>query len=73
MTDDARDYLIRQFDTAWMLTSFHLDGLTTQECLWRPAREGLHVHQDADGRWRADWPTGRVTSVMTSVRRALRG
>jgi hypothetical protein len=47
---------MRQLETAWKLTSFHLDGLTTDECLWRPAREGLHVHQDADGLWRADWP-----------------
>ena len=51
------DYLIRQFETAWKLASFHLDGLTTDECLWRPAREGLHVHRDADGRWRGDWPS----------------
>lgn len=50
------DYLIRQFDTAWKLTSFHLDGLTTGECLWRPARAGLHVHQLSDGSWRGDWP-----------------
>jgi DinB superfamily len=55
MTDDAR-YLIRQFETAWKLASYHLDGLTTEECLWRPAQKGLHVHQVADGRWRADWP-----------------
>ena len=54
---DARDYLIRQFETAWKLTSFHLDGLTTAECLWRPARDGLHVHHDPHGKWRADWPT----------------
>ena len=40
---EARDYLIRQLDTAWQLTSFHLDGLTTEECLWRPAREGAEV------------------------------
>jgi hypothetical protein len=52
----ARDYLIRQFKTAWMLTSFHLDGLTTEECLWRPAIAGLHVYQALDGRWIADWP-----------------
>jgi hypothetical protein len=45
-----------QFDIAWALTSYHLDGLTTEECLWRPARVGLHVHQDTDGVWRADWP-----------------
>ncbi len=52
----ARGYLIRQFETAWKLTAYHLDGLTTAECLWRPAAKGLHVHQDADGLWRADWP-----------------
>jgi len=54
---EARDYLIRQFETSWKLASFHLDGLTTEECLWRPARAGLHVRQSPDGRWRADWPT----------------
>jgi DinB superfamily len=51
-----RDCLLRQFDTAWKLAGHHLDGLTTEECLWRPARAGLHVHQDGDVRWRADWP-----------------
>ncbi len=56
MTDHARRYLMRQLETAWKLTTFHLDGLTTAECLWRPAREGLHVHRGSDGRWRADWP-----------------
>ena len=57
MHDDAPNYLLRQFDTAWKLTSFHLDGLTTAECLWRPANAGLHVHPSSDGTWRADWPT----------------
>src|SRR5207245_2665411 len=56
MPDEARGYLIRQLDTAWKLTNFHLDGLTTEECLWRPAHQGLHVLQVPDGRWRADWP-----------------
>ena len=56
MSDEARGYLIRQFDMAWKLTRFHIDGLATNECLWRPANAGLHVHQGADGRWRADWP-----------------
>ena len=56
MADEARGYLIRQFDTAWSLTQFHLDGLATEECLWRPARQGLHVRQLPDGSWRADWP-----------------
>ena len=53
MTDEAPEYLRRQFATAWTLTSLHLTGLTTDECLWRPARTGLHVHELSDGRWRA--------------------
>ena len=49
-------YLMRQFETAWQLTTYHLNGLTTDECLWRPAAVGLHVWQGDDGQWRADWP-----------------
>ncbi|MEP7384524.1 MAG: DinB family protein, partial [Gemmatimonadota bacterium] len=56
MTFDARDVLLRQYDMAWKLMSYHLESLTTEECLWRPALVGLHVHEDADGAWRADWP-----------------
>jgi hypothetical protein len=56
MADEARGTLMRQFETAWRLASIHLDGLATEECLWRPAREGLHVHRVSDGTWRADWP-----------------
>jgi hypothetical protein len=56
MTDDARDYLSKQFDTACALAHFHLAGLTTNECLWQPASRGLHVQLSGDGRWRADWP-----------------
>jgi DinB superfamily len=53
---EIRATLPWQFDVAWRLALFHLDGLTTAECLWRPAPKGPHVRQDADGRWRADWP-----------------
>ncbi len=56
MADEAKGYLLRQFETAWMLTEYHLTGLTTEQCLWRPASAGLHVHRAADGSWRADWP-----------------
>jgi len=56
VADEGRGYLIRQFDTAWKLSRVHLDGLLTEQCLWRPAHKGLHVHQLPDGRWRADWP-----------------
>jgi hypothetical protein len=56
MSHAIRDTLLRQFETATALANYHLEGLTTAECLWRPARAGLHVHQGTDGLWRADWP-----------------
>ncbi len=48
--------LSRQFEIAWMLTDYHLQTLSTEECLWRPAEVGLHVWQQPDGSWQADWP-----------------
>jgi hypothetical protein len=48
--------LLRQLDIAWALTTYHLETLTTEECLWRPAPLGLHVHVQPDGSWRSDWP-----------------
>lgn len=56
MTAEPILSLNRQFETAWKLANYHLQGLTTDECLWRPAAKGLHVRQAADGTWRADWP-----------------
>lgn len=56
MTHELRDTLLRQFDISWALTEYHLNGLTTAECLWRPAEKGLHVQQLPDGKWAADWP-----------------
>lgn len=56
MADTASSYLLGQFDTAWSLARYHLEGLSTEECLWRPAARGLHVRPAADGRWIADWP-----------------
>lgn len=55
MSHELRDTLLRQFDITWALTEYHLNGLTTEECLWRPAARGLHV-RERDGEWRADWP-----------------
>ena len=57
MTDTLRETLLKQYDTAWKLAQHHLDGLTTDECLWRPAERGLHVSERPDGTWQADWPT----------------
>lgn len=54
--DEARSYLTRQLETAWLLASYHLETLSTEECLWPPASKGLRVHRDGDGSWRADWP-----------------
>src|SRR3569832_1912853 len=55
-TNAASGYLERQLSLAWQLTAYHFDGLTTEECLWRPAARGLHVRRQADGFWSADWP-----------------
>ena len=52
----GRDYLTRQFESAWKLAGFHLHDVTTELCLWRPAAKGLHVRQQADGTWNGDWP-----------------
>lgn len=56
MSTDTREVLLRQFDVAWQLAWYHLESLTTEECLWRPADRGLHVHEAAH-HWVADWPT----------------
>ena len=56
MADGERDGLIRQLDIAWALTAYHLTGLTTAECLWRPGPVGLHIRTDAEGIYHADWP-----------------
>ncbi|RYF36949.1 MAG: DinB family protein [Comamonadaceae bacterium] len=48
------------------MASYHLEGLTTQECLWRPAAEGLHVRQTSDGNWHADWPAHEGYSLGPS-------
>ncbi|MEH6714604.1 DinB family protein [Parasphingorhabdus flavimaris] len=51
-----RETLTRQYDMAAKLMHFHLEGLTTDECLWRPAPRGPGVHARPDGKWIADWP-----------------
>lgn len=59
MTDknnDAVEYLTRQFDTAWSLAWYHLEGIGTAECHWQPVANALHVSRDPDGRWLAQWP-----------------
>lgn len=48
--------LVAQFDIAAALLAYHLETLTTEECLWRPAPAGMHVQLADDGRWLADWP-----------------
>jgi hypothetical protein len=56
LSNGALAYLLRQHETAWKLAAYHLESLTTAECLWRPAAVGLHLSQMTDGRWQADWP-----------------
>jgi hypothetical protein len=65
MADEACGYLIRQFETAWKLASFHLDGLALDHSVGGGALSGEDVTWpgNADGvrewvgglqgRWRA--------------------
>lgn len=62
----AGQVLLRQFDIAWALASLHLDGLTTEACLWRPADKGLHVWPGPGGVWRADWPVSEAYDIGPS-------
>ncbi|HHT26361.1 MAG TPA: DinB family protein [Firmicutes bacterium] len=55
-TTTTRGFLLRQFNMSWALMQYHLEGLSTAECLWRPAKAGLHVRQTNAGNWQADWP-----------------
>lgn len=52
----VKSCLLQQFEISWQLLSYHLTDLGTEECLWRPNARGLHVYQNTQGRWIADWP-----------------
>jgi len=52
----VKDVLLRQGRMAGRLLDYHLTGLTAEECLWRPAAKGLHIHQNGTGVWKPDWP-----------------
>lgn len=56
MPSSTATLLLHQLDISWQLLSYHLDGLTTEACLWQPADRGLTVLQDDTGRWTAQWP-----------------
>ena len=56
MSEPLSDCLIGQFEMAWKLASYHLDGLTTDDCMWRPSHHGPHIRQMDDGTWVPDWP-----------------
>lgn len=57
MSSEIRDVLLRQLDLSWRLARYHLDGLTTEECLWAPARTGPRLVESGDGRWVAAMPS----------------
>lgn len=54
--DEIANLLLRQHETAWRFAAYHLKGLSTEECLWRPGPTGLHVVSDDGGAWRGEWP-----------------
>lgn len=56
MSKEIIDVLLRQHAIAWSLASYHLEGLSTEECLWRPSTKGLHVSISNEGSWQGEWP-----------------
>lgn len=56
MSKPITDQLLRQYEIAWSLLTYHLKTLTTEECLWRPSTKGLHVALSVDNRWHGEWP-----------------
>lgn len=58
----TREALELQLSMAWQLLEYHLTGLGDEECLWRPAARGLHVHETA-GAWVADWPESETYDI----------
>jgi DinB superfamily len=55
--------LDRQLAAAWGLLELHLTGISDAEMLWRPAPVGMHVHDNGDGQWVADWPDREDYSI----------
>ena len=47
--------LRRQFDLAWALADLHLSALSDEDHLWEPGPLVWTVHEDASGRWWADF------------------
>lgn len=58
-----RDALLAQLDVAWALTSYHLNGLTTEDCLRLPGRVGLEVTRGEDGAWRGAFPESESYAI----------
>jgi hypothetical protein len=56
MAKEIVEVLLRQHEIAWSLAWYHLETLSRDECLWRPAAKGLHVTLAEDGSWRGEWP-----------------
>ena len=61
----VRNMAIFQFDMAWELLKYNLNGLDDEICLWQPGERGLHVHK-RDGAWYADWP-GSADAVKNKI------
>lgn len=56
MPSEIKSVLLRQHEIAWKLAGYHLDGLSVEECRWRPSAKGLHVITTHDGCWRGELP-----------------
>lgn len=64
----SQQLLLRQLETAWALTTYHLDGLTTDECVWRSAIAWLTSHLGFRWSMVLDHSFGGATLTREQVR-----
>lgn len=48
--------LLNQFEISWQLLSYHLTGLTEEECLWQPASKGIFLLKEDENKWKGYFP-----------------
>ncbi len=48
--------LLNQFEISWQLLSYHLNGLSIEECLWKPTEKGVFLKKADDNTYKGSFP-----------------
>ncbi|KAB2493424.1 DinB family protein [Priestia endophytica] len=63
--NELRENIKFQFSISKQLLEYHLTSLGSEEYLWRPYKNGLHIHNQ-NGIWYADWPESEDYDIGTA-------